>query len=229
MIIGSGQIAKAFTHEDSKDVLIFASGVANSKCTDKNEFIREENLLKKNLKLSNNKKFVYFSSCALSAKDYPLNEYYLHKKNMENIIRAKSENYYIIRLPQLIGNIFKEHNTLLNFLHHKIINEESFFIYKDGFRYVIEVNDVKLLVTKFIYKMPPRQVVDFANPYRYTIFEIVDAFEKILNKQAHYKVIDKHDSYYLNLKAMKEFIKNFSVKIDFSEKYLEEKLGKKLI
>lgn len=229
MIIGSGQIAKAFLHVDTEDVLIFASGVANSKCKDKKEFIREKKLLQKNLELSNNKKFIYFSSCVLSAKDYPLNEYYLHKKNMESIIRTKSDNYYIIRLPQLIGNIFKEHNTLFNFLYHKIVNGESFFIYNNGFRYVIEVNDVRLLVTQFIYKMPPRQIIDFANPYRYTILEIVNAFEKVLNKKAHYKVIDKHDSYYLNLEAMKEFIRNFSIKIDFSEKYLEEKLEKKLI
>ncbi|MEC9491596.1 NAD(P)-dependent oxidoreductase [Flexistipes sp.] len=229
MIIGSGQIAKAFLPVDTEDVLIFASGVANSKCKDKNEFIREEKLLKKNLELSENKKFVYFSSCVLSAKDYPLNEYYLHKQNMESIIRTKSDNYYIIRLPQLIGNIFKEHNTLFNFLYHKIINEESFFIYKNGFRYVIEVSDVRLLTTQFIYKMPPRQVINFANPYRYSIFEIVNAFEKILNKKAYYKVIDKHDSYYLNLESMKELIKNFSIKVYFSKKYLEEKLKKKLI
>ena len=229
MIIGSGQIAKAFTHDDSNNVVIFASGVANSKCTDKNEFLREERLLQKTLEKANNKQFVYFSSCALSAKNYPLNEYYIHKKNMENIIKEKSENYYIIRLPQLIGDIFKRHNTLFNFLYHRIINEESFFIYNNGFRYVIEVNDVRLLVTQFIDKMPPRQIIDFANPYRYSIFEIVDIFEKILNKKAHYTVIDKNDSYFLNLEAMKAFIKKFSINIGFSENYLEETLKNKLL
>jgi len=229
VIVGSGQIAKVFACEDSNNVIFFASGVANSSCTDKNEFVREENLLKKTLENANTKKFVYFSSCALSAKNYPLNEYYLHKKNMENIIIAKSENYYIIRLPQLIGDIFKRHNTLFNFLYHKIINEESFFIYKNAFRYVIEINDVRFLVTQFINKMSPRQIINFANPYRYSIFEIVDIFEKILNKKAHYTVIDRNDSYFLNLEAMKAFIKNFSVNTGFSKDYLEETLRKKLL
>lgn len=102
MIIGSGQLAKVFAKSQIKDdVCIFASGVSNSSCTDEKQFEREKNLLVDTLKKNSDKKFVYFSSCALSAIEYPKNDYYKHKVNMEDIIKEHSNNYYIFRVPQL--------------------------------------------------------------------------------------------------------------------------------
>ena len=67
VIIGNGQLAKTFK-EDSfvfDDVVIFASGVANSECKDDKEFNREKELLEKTLFENKDKRFVYFSICAL--------------------------------------------------------------------------------------------------------------------------------------------------------------------
>jgi hypothetical protein len=52
MIIGNGLIAKSFKKEKNyfKNVIIFASGVSNSKNTNLKEFKREEKLVKKLLK-----------------------------------------------------------------------------------------------------------------------------------------------------------------------------------
>ena len=75
MIIGNGQLAKAFMNSDleHKDLCIFASGVSNSNCTDPKEFERERDLLKVTLSENPGKKLIYFSSCALSASEYPKN------------------------------------------------------------------------------------------------------------------------------------------------------------
>lgn len=49
MIVGNGLIAKEFLeYSNSKNILIFASGVSNSKEERVDEFLREENLLRKN-------------------------------------------------------------------------------------------------------------------------------------------------------------------------------------
>ncbi|MBU4132588.1 MAG: hypothetical protein KKF12_17365, partial [Proteobacteria bacterium] len=75
MIIGNGQLAKIFKEDGCffDDVVIFASGVTNSDCRDDREFNREKELLEKTLVENNAKRFVYFSSCALSAKTYEKN------------------------------------------------------------------------------------------------------------------------------------------------------------
>ena len=65
MIIGTGQLAKAFDNANFDDnVCIFASGVSDSNCKDNAPFEREKNLLREALKNNVEKKFIYFSSCA---------------------------------------------------------------------------------------------------------------------------------------------------------------------
>ena len=105
MIIGNGQLATIFKKTTLDNIVVFASGVSNSNCQDIKQFEREKDLLVKTLTNNKNKKFVYFSSCALSAEEYPKNDYYKHKQNMENIIKRYSDNYYIFRAPQLFGNL----------------------------------------------------------------------------------------------------------------------------
>lgn len=53
MIIGNGLLAKTFNKEKKffKNTIIFASGLANSKNTNKKEFKREKKLLKKFLNI----------------------------------------------------------------------------------------------------------------------------------------------------------------------------------
>lgn len=87
------------------------------------------------------------SSCALSAIEYPKNDYYKHKANMEDIIKEHSNNYYIFRVPQLFGD-FILHKTLINFIYKAIVHEHKFNVYNESYRYVIEINDVRKLVEK---------------------------------------------------------------------------------
>ena len=145
MIIGSGQLAKTFEDSTLSNTVIFASGVSNSNITDIKQFEREKCLLVNTLEKNKDKKFVYFSSCALSAPKYPKNAYYEHKRQMEELIKEYSTNYYIFRIPQLFGAL-KHHKTLINFLYEAIINEEFFKVYNQAYRYVIEIDDVRKLV-----------------------------------------------------------------------------------
>lgn len=228
VVIGNGQLAKAFKANPLlADAVIFASGVSNSRCTDEEKFEREKVLLLNKLEQYKDKKFVYFSSCALSVEGYPKNPYYEHKQNMENLIKQNSSNYYIFRIPQLFGQL-KEHKTLINFLYFAILNEERFTVFDEAYRYVIEIQDVRLLVEKYLAYAESNIIVNLANPYRYSVIEIVNILESLANKKGNYRVVSKKDGYQLNLEALEQFIELHNVKIDFARDYLKNKLQNKL-
>ncbi len=228
MVIGNGQLANIFKDLSlDQNIVVFASGVSNSNCTDTNEFEREKQLLFNTLKSYSKEKFIYFSSCALSADNYPKNKYYSHKKNMEKIIKENHNNYYIFRLPQLFGEL-KIHKTLINFLYERINGEQIFQVYDQAYRYVIEINDVTTIVEAYIKYSNSNITIDIANPHRYKVLDIVHIFEQLLNKKAMYNLIKKDDKYLLDLKPLIIFINNYDLDITFNENYLSEKLKQKL-
>ncbi len=180
MVIGAGQLAKCFNdYIDNDEMCIFASGVSNSSCEDISQFNREKELLKSTLISNKDKKFIYFSSCALSSETYPKNAYYNHKKNMENIIKSYSSNYYIFRIPQLFGDLIL-HKTLINFIYKSIQHNHEFSVFNNAYRYVIEINDVKKLVEAYIKYHESCITVNLANTYRYKVLDIVKIFEELL-------------------------------------------------
>ncbi len=227
MIVGTGQLAQVFDNLQIDNVVIFASGVANSNCKEEKEFEREKALLLKTLKENQGSKFVYFSSCALSAPEYPKNEYYKHKAHMEKLIKKYSYSYYIFRIPQLFGEL-KSHHTLINFIYESIVKNKKFKVYNNAYRYVIEINDVKNLVEAYLGNFSSSIVVDLANPYRYSILDIVYILEELLNKKANYDLINKSDGYYLDLSDINTFILNNNINILLSKNYLYDKLKDKI-
>ena len=228
MTIGNGQLAKQFkSFEKKDDVVIFASGVANSNCKDVNEFEREKTLLLHTLQNNREKKFVYFSSCALSAKEYTLNDYYIHKQNMEKIIKEYSNKYYIFRIPQLFGEI-KKHPTLINYLFYAIKEEKEISIYKGAYRYVIDIDDVLTIVTELVKHHKGEITLDIANTYRYSIIEILEILEKLAGKKARYKMIDKNDAYELDLSPLYSIISQYNIETNFGKSYLYDKIQNRI-
>lgn len=228
MVVGNGQLAQVFyKYKDNGNVVIFASGVSNSSCTEQREFDRERKLLETILKDNFDKKFVYFSSCALSADEYPKNSYYVHKTHMESIVKKLSDKYFIIRLPQLFGNL-KLHNTLINYIYHAIKSDIIMDVYSDAYRYVIEIEDVCRLVDSYLVNGILCSTIDLANPYRYKVLEIVGIFENLLNKKANITIIQKQDKYILDLSKLNSYIQENNINIEFGEDYLKNKLHEKI-
>jgi len=221
-VIGNGQIAKAFKQELMRNVTIFASGVSDSTCTNIASFQREEKLLKESLKKSRESKFVYFSSCALSAKEgYVRTPYYDHKYKMEKIISDFTNNAYIFRIPQLFG-AFVSHKTIINYFCESIINEKNFKVYDDAYRYLIHLEDVKILVLAYLNFSQP-VCVDLANPYRYKVIDIVRDLESVLGKIASYHLVHKTDKYTLDLAEMIGFMNLHNIEIGFGEDYFRKR------
>jgi nucleoside-diphosphate-sugar epimerase len=226
-VIGGGQLAKTFDAFQASNVLLFASGVSNSKCTDPKEFLREGYLLKRTLLENPDKKLIYFSSCALSAPEYPKNAYYQHKANMEALIKDLTDDYYIFRLPQLFGDLFL-HKTLINFLYKCIVHNHTFKVFDNAYRYVIEINDVRTLVEAYVNSQDACVTIDLANPFRYKVLDIVKTFEVLLGKKANYEIVEKDDQYRLDLTPMLNFVQSQGLRLDFGSDYLHKKLSEKL-
>lgn len=226
MIVGSGQIAKAFQDsEELSQYVIFASGVANSACTDEHEFDREKNLLIKHLNELNGRAIVYFSSCALSADGYLLTPYYEHKKKMECLIKSYTDQYFIFRVPQLFGKM-KKHPTLINYLFYAIKEQKEFKVYDGAYRYLIELSDLKKIVLAYIKLKDKGVVLDVANTYRYSILDIVEELEELLSIKAQYHKVRADDSYTIDLSPLERFVHSTDLNITLGKSYLVDKLVK---
>jgi|694.fasta_scaffold23377_6 UDP-2-acetamido-2,6-beta-L-arabino-hexul-4-ose reductase len=221
MIIGSGLIANSFENIKFKEnITLFASGVSNSLCSDLNEFNREIQLLLDVKKLSKNNTLIYFSSCAVSLEE---TEYYVHKRNMESIIKDNFDNYIIFRLPQIIGKS-NNNKTLLNFLIHSVNNKLFFKVQRNATRYFIDINDlvkiVQIIVDRKLYYNNTYNIVI---PIKYTISEIVQSVETILQKKAIYDIIDGGTDYSIETNFITAILKENDITYD--KNYLENCLS----
>jgi len=129
VVIGDGDLAQALKKVDRPDLLLFASGVSNSRCRDEAEYNREVRLL---LQQDRRAHIVYFSSLAVMWSD---TRYFRHKRYMEVLIHENFPMWTIVRL----GNIDfgKNPNTLINYLrsHRKAP-------IKDEWRYVCSEDEL---------------------------------------------------------------------------------------
>jgi UDP-2-acetamido-2,6-beta-L-arabino-hexul-4-ose reductase len=186
MVIGSGLIAKSFSKNKLFDnYLIFASGVSNSNTTDENEFKREENLLMKSL--STDKPLIYFSSIFSSSIDNP---YFNHKRDMENLIKNNNSNFYIFRMPQIIGNGGNV-NNIINLFVSNILNDKKIEIWKDSERSIVDIDDVVSIISYIIKNKPNNKIYNVSGIESTPVIEIVKILEDILSKKSIISFIDK--------------------------------------
>lgn len=148
MVIGNGLIGKGmslFTYEN--DILIFASGVSNSKETRSSEYTREFDLLKSFI--GTDKKLVYFSTCSVLYDCIDPTQYIQHKKFMEDFISCNFKDYLIFRLPNVVGTSTNEH-TSFNFFRKMILDNLEIKVEEKTTRYFIDIEDVVESLTPII-------------------------------------------------------------------------------
>ncbi len=225
MLVGNGLISKAFKNYLKNDsVLIFASGVSNSNEIDLNNFKREEHLLRESIKKYSDFLFIYFSSCSVEDSKLRETPYYQHKLKMENLVKKESNKYLIFRIPQVIGRDGNQ-NLIINFLIDKIQKKEEFSLWKKASRNLIDVEDIykiaHYIIKNSLYK---DRVVNIANTINIKVINLVKIIEKVLNKKANYKLIDRGVDYNIDISEIKEIINKLN--IDFKNNYIERLIKK---
>ena len=208
-------IAKTFNYyyHDNDNVIIFASGVSNSKEQNNSCFEREINLLIDKHSKNLDKKFIYFSTISIDDKSLSNSKYINHKINVENIISKNFNNYIIFRLPNIVGNT-DNNNTFFNFFKNKIKNNEEIQIQKDAFRYIIDMDDVTKHLQPIIDSKLKNKTINICFDDKVKMIDLIENFEKIMNVNANKKIVDGGCDYIVNNEEFMSLIKPYYKKND---------------
>ena len=211
MIVGSGQVARGFKEylNDSK-VVIFASGVSNSRETRRISFEREERLLKTIIDSYHKKTIVYFGTCSVYDNSVNQGSYVQHKLKMEQLIEKKCQKFYIFRLPQIVGKTSSP--TLINHLFDAIYNGNNLAINKNSTRNLIGVNELFLIANYLIKNnLYVNEITNIATPYNDLVLDIVLMIEKILKKKSNYRLLNVGDRQTIDINKIRVVIKNKNI------------------
>jgi UDP-2-acetamido-2,6-beta-L-arabino-hexul-4-ose reductase len=191
MVVGNGLLARLFDdYKLDNRILIFASGVSNSNESDLGSFYREKNLLK-SFASYQDKLVLYFSSCDVIYADTISTPYYYHKLEMEELVKGTFDQNLILRLPQIIGASSNKY-SLLNFFINSILEGKEFALYEYAFKNLINVHDVKKMVSYVLTNSNHEEsYYNIINKNYYSIQYIIEELEHLLSKKANYKLIPK--------------------------------------
>lgn len=192
MVIGNGLLAKAFaTFSSDNSVVIFASGVSDSTCSDEREYERETKLLEETIQRYSGAILVYFSTTGVKDPDLQNTRYVLHKKSMEEKILLGCKAYSILRVSNVVG-VGGNKKNILNFLIEKIKNQEPFEVWLGSARNFVGINEVFLLVKSLIADGRfLNQTVDIVAPESIRIIDLVDYLGNLLGTKPQYSVINR--------------------------------------
>ena len=229
-IIGSGFLANSLKKHENLfkrlNISVYVAGVSNSLCQSKDLFEKDKDRLAGFNKQMNKKNTIlYFSTCSIGDPSRNNNKYIKHKVIIENFIRLNFEKYLIIRLPEVVGNT-KNDNTLIKFFSNKIKNKQTFSLWTEATRSIIDIDDViKILIDLLSNKKLSNKIINIANPLKCSAIEIVKTIEKLISKEAQYDLINKGDlNWKIDISQISKSIKD--CKIDFNNDYLKNVLKK---
>ncbi len=225
MIVGHGLIATAFARSFEKEngYTIFASGVSNSSETSTEAFARESDCLTRAIE-ANTGIFVYFSTCSISDHERQNTPYVQHKIRMEKLV-AQLPEYYIFRLPQVVGRTSNRH-TLTNYIHLHVSSDAQFQVWGKAWRNIIDVDDVAAIAEFMIRDSHSyiNQIINIASPIAISVLSLVEIFERLINKKANYVLLDRGDHYDINVDETLMVANMLGIK--FGPDYVEKVLGK---
>lgn len=225
MVIGNGMVAKRFeSYKDNREVIIFASGVANSKSMYEEDYVREVDLLKATMEEYKTNILVYFSTCSVYDPGENQSRYVLHKKEIESIIQSKCPRYYIFRVSNLAGKSGNP-NTVLNFFVYHILNGINFDLWTNATRNLIDIDDMYEIVDYILgRRIYQNQIINIANRENYTAEEIINTIETLWGIRANYISIQKGNPFNIDISLITPVIKVLN--IQFEKDYLINLLRK---
>jgi len=218
VIKGRGMLAKAFaSYNEQRNIIIFAQGVSNSQEKDEANFKRESNILQSTLDENKEKLIVYFGTCSVDDPSSKSSPYVVHKLKMEKLVQESGLDYYIFRLPQVVGKTASP--TLIHYLSMKIRDGEVFDIWKNSARNLIDVEDCYKICSYLIdNNISKNTITNVATNSYIRILDIVKEIEGFLQRKAIYNVIDKGDAYLINITRIQPYLE--SCQVSFENDYL---------
>lgn len=221
MVIGNGFIGSRFNvYNNIKNIIIYASGVSNSRESDILAFERERNSLIATIENHRENLFVYFSSTSIFDPNFSHSPYVSNKIFCENYLMNNHDKYVIIRLPQVVGNSTNPY-TLTNYLYNRLLNNEPVEIINNIERNCIDIDDVFIATDKIINSNNFNRVLNLGNPRNITINKIVEIFKNQLNSTSQVLISSNIEAapFSIDLTSTREVIKDYDKY--FNEFYYE--------
>jgi glycosyltransferase involved in cell wall biosynthesis len=225
MIFGKGIIYNRFIdYELQSNYCIVAGNINDSNIIDNNELYHEESLIQEILINNLNKTIIYFSSCSIADEDKQDTPYVLHKIRVEEIIKKSGNNFYIFRLPQIIGNDEND-KGVLRYLIESILNNQKFKLWKNAKRNFIDVDDIHDIVKEIIkQKSLINKTINIASPKNTEILELVSKIEKFTKCKANFEVVEKGSEYLIDITDINPIL--MELNINFNDEYLIKRIQK---
>jgi nucleoside-diphosphate-sugar epimerase len=214
MLIGRGLIAKSFADMANRtDVTIFASGVANSLETRESEFERERQLLLAECE-KNKGLFVYFGTASVHDKAEQARAYVRHKLAMEELVISRCAAFNIFRLPQVVGRSANG-ATLIEYFRAQILSGESFQVWSNARRRLIDIDDVGRICRHVIASGSVHSsVIDLVPSVSITAPEIVRELEAILGLAANCTFVPRGGDLEVETSKMEDLMRQVGLKFD---------------
>lgn len=225
MIAGKGMIANGFNHYSSNNkVLIFASGVSNSKENSYAGFEREKKKLMDTWQQNQDKLLVYFSTCSMYDPEQKDSPYVAHKLAMEETIEAFGTPYLICRVSNVVGNTINK-ATIFNYLINNIKGQQHFTLWKNACRNIIDLNDL-VKITDYLVKHPVyhQKKINIANPVSYPVSYLVEQIESFFEIMAKATIEEKGSFFSIDISEISEIINALS--LQFDDLYIRRILNK---
>ncbi len=223
MIIGNGFMANGFKSMDRDDIIIFASGVSNSKLTDRKEFQREERILTEALSDNGSKRMmIYFSTYSINDPSLAGGQYISHKRAMEAHIQSSDTRYLIVRASNIIGLSYNPF-TITNYIYNRIVKGEQFELWINAYRNLLDIEHLYKMVEQLLKEGISNETVYLVCPIEYHVLAITKALCFITKKEAHYREIEKGSCFEYDRSLSARLFTQLKIS---SENYLETLLKK---
>jgi len=120
---------------------------------------------------------------------------------------------------------FSKSQTLINFLYYKICKQEVFDLWLEGYRNLIDVEDV-YKICNYLMKnsISCCETLNVASPFTYSVVSIVSILEIYLNKKAIFVGVDRGKMYGIDVSSVSSYYESSGVYFD--KNYLEDILKK---
>lgn len=224
MVIGNGLMAKQFkAYQNAQGVVIFASGVSDSKSEEETGFQREVLLVEQTLKSNPQCLFVYFSTCSINDPSLLQKPYLKHKLNIERIIAESANRYMIFRVSNVAGRGGNP-KTIFHYLVHAVREGLPFDLWMHAYRNLIDADDVYALVDYLIHYGESNTITHIANPVSFHLPEMVTTMENYFGRKANFRKVEAGDFFHIETPVVDK-VKTLAG-VDFDGDYLRRLLSK---
>lgn len=226
MIVGTGLIANAFSSSSLPgDVLLFASGVSNSKEKRTEPFERELNLIRQTAETNPERRIIYFSTASVMDPELSGEPYVIHKLKCEDWLKNHTLSPLILRVTNVVGNSGNP-ATVFNFFKHCIQQNIRFSLWTQACRNFIDIEDLVSITMQLIQKNDFGRTLTVANPESYPVMTIVNKIEDALGKKAAYDELEQGTCFNpLSDETLRFYAEN---DIRFDQDYLDQLISKYL-